>query len=301
MRSLLIFVLVVVAFSTTQAFGQLSQSDKITENLKVTIDESGNAHVVHKVMGSSLKPVQIDMINGTMENFSVTDVNGSTVEYATIQKSPMQIVLNHSTRNMTYIKYDLPNAVTNNYGVWNWKYYEPADIDFTDFYFPSGVDMIWANERPVYLGEHGLRQHGNGFTLEYVINEPTTTQNVQWENKNFVVGMKTLLQPSNYVFEQSQKTYAFDVDKGDIPITVIMPKALLWGPYQIASHQNTTSPVSLYRDNGTHAWIGIIPHRAETVQLTGTTVVPEFPMFVPLAIAVSAVVLFRFVGRLNFH
>ncbi len=301
MRRLLIFVLVVIAFSTTQAFGQLSQSGKVTENLKVTIDENGNAHVVHKVIGLSLKPVQVDMINGTMANFSVTDANGSTVEYATMQKLPMEIILNHSTRNMTYIKYDLPNVLTNTDGVWSWKYYEPADIDFTDFYFPSGVDTIWANERPVYLGGHGLRQHGNGFALEYVINEPTTTQSVQWENKNFVVTMSSLLQPSNYVFDQSQKTYAFDVDKGNIPITVIMPKALLWGPYQLTSHQNTTSPVSLYRDNGTHAWIGIIPHRAETVQLTGTTVVPEFPMFVPLAIAVSAVVLLRFAGRLNFH
>ncbi len=301
MRRLLIFVLVVIAFSTTQAFGQLSQSGKVTENLKVTIDENGNAHVVHKVIGLSLKPVQVDMINGTMANFSVTDANGSTVEYATMQKLPMEIILNHSTRNMTYIKYDLPNVLTNTDGVWSWKYYEPADIDFTDFYFPSGVDTIWANERPVYLGGHGLRQHGNGFALEYVINEPTTTQSVQWENKNFVVTMSSLLQPSNYVFDQSQKTYAFDVNKGNIPVTVIMPKALLWGPYQLASNQNTTSPVSLYHDNGTHAWIGIIPHRAETVQLTGTTVVPEFPMFVPLAIAVSAIVLLRFAGRLNFH
>ena len=301
MRSLLILVLVVIVFSTTQAFGQLYQSDKVTENLKVTIDENGNAHVTHQVMGTNLKPVQVEMINGTMENFSVTDVSGNTVEYGTIQQLPMKIVLNHSTRNMTYIKYDLPNVVTNNNGVWNWKYHEPTDIDFTDFYFPSSVDSIWSNERPVYLGGHGLRQHGNGFNLEYVINEPTTTQNVQWENKNFVVGIRTLLQPGNYVFDQSQKIYAFDVDKGNIPITVIMPKALLWGPYQLASNQNTTSPVSLYHDNGTHAWIGIIPHRAETVQLTGTTVVPEFPMFVPLVIAISAVVLLRFAGRLNFH
>lgn len=301
MRSLLILVVIMAAFSTTQVFGQLSTEGKITEDIKVTLDENGNAHVSHQVVGLSLKPVQIEMINGTMENFAVTDANGSTVEYSTIQKTPMTIVLNHSTRNMTYIKYDLPNVVTNDNGVWKWKYYEPSDIDYTDFYFPKGVDMIWSNERPVYLGDHGLRQHGNGFSLEYVINEPTTTQSVQWENKNFVVDIRSNLQPTNYVFDQSQKTYAFDVDKGNVPITVIMPKALLWGPYQLASNQNTTSPVSLYKDNGTHAWIGIIPHKAETVQLTGTTVVPEFPAFVPLAIAISAVILLRFTGRLNFH
>ncbi len=301
MRSLLIFALVVVGFSTTQAFGQLPSTDRVTEDIKVTIDENGNAHVEHIVTGLSLKPIPIEMINGTIENFTVTDANGKTVEYSTMQQVPMKIVLNHSIRNMTDIKYVLPNIVVNDNGVWKWKYYEPSDIDYTDFYFPGGVDTIWANERPVYIGELGLRQHGNGFNLEYVINEPTTTQTVQWENKNFVVGIRSLQQPSNYVFDQERKTYAFDLDKTNVPVTVIMPKALLWGPYQMSSNQNTTSPVSLYHDNGTHSWIGIIPHRAETIPLTGTTVVPEFPVFVPLAIAVLAVVLLRFTGRLSFH
>ena len=56
-----------------------------------------------------------------------------------------------------------------------------------------------------------------------------------------------------------------------------------------------------YRNNGTHVLIGLRPDSSGTVQITGTTVVPEFPFFVPLAIAISAVVLLRFSSRLNFH
>lgn len=298
---LIVLAISVIIFSTVQAFGQLPMEGKVTEDIKVTIDESGTAHVVHEIMGVSLKPIQVEMINGTMKNFSVTDINGSSVEYGTIQQFPTIVVLNTSIRNMTLIKYDLPDAVTNNNGVWIWRYYEPSDTDHTDFYFPNGVNVIWANNRPVYLGEHGLRQHGNGFTLTYVLNEPTTMQSVQWKDKSFTVGIRTLSHPENFAFDQSKKTYAFDVDKANVPVTVIMPKELLWGPYQLASNQNTTSPITLYHDNGTYAWIGLVPSRAQTIEITGTTAIPEFPAFVPLVIAISAVILLRFSGKLNFH
>jgi len=301
-----IVIISVLIFSGSQAFAQqLSLGVKPTEELKVTIDESGNAHVTHKVNGISFKPIQVNLIAGNMTNFVVTDINGSTVQYGTAQygkvaNSPISIILDMSVRNVTMIKYDLPNAVTNIDGVWAWNYYEPTDTDHTDFYFPKGVDVIWANERPVYLGEHGLRQHGNGFSLRYIINETTNIQNVQWQDKNFPVGIRTILQPGNYVFDQSQMTYAFDVDKPNVPITVIMPKELLWGPYQLTSHQNTTSPITMYHENQTHAWIGLVPHRAETIDIRGTTAIPEFPMFIPLAIALTIVILVRFT-RLNFH
>ena len=289
-----------LVLASSQAFAQLS-SPHPTEDIKVRIDENGSAHVVHIVKGFSLQPIQLELINGNVTNLTATDANNNTVQFGTIQKTPMSVVLNISQRNVTLIKYDLPNIVSNNDGLWTWNYREPSDIDYTDFYFPNGVDTIWANERLVYLGTHGLRQHGNGVGLEYVINEPSSTQSVQWGGKNFVVGVRSLLQPSNYVFDQSKKIYAFDIDKGNVPIMITMPKELLWGPYQLASNQNTTSPVSVYHYNDTHDLIGIIPHRAQTVEITGTTVVPEFPFFVPLAVAISAVVLLRFSGRLSFH
>lgn len=295
-----IIVISVLIFSGYQAFGQQPSLGKtLSEDLKVRIDENGLAHVTHIIRGSSLNPIQVDMIAGNMSNFTVTNINGTSVEYGTVQQSPKAIIFAAPDRNMTIIKYDLTNVVTNKNGVWTWMYYDPPDTDHTDFYFPKGVDMIWSNERPAYIGDHGVRQHGNGFLLQYVINEPVTNQNVQWQDKSFTVGIRTLSGLGNYVFDQAQKTYSFDFTKSNLPIIVIMPKALLWGPYQLASNQNVTVALTLFHENATHAWIGLIPHKVVTVQITGTTAIPEFPGFVPLAIAISTVVLLRFIGKLS--
>jgi hypothetical protein len=201
---------------------------------------------------------------------------------------------------MTIIKYDLTNVVSQSNGVWEWNYTAPSDAAFTDFYFPKGVDTIWANDRPVYLGDKGLRQHGNGFTLDYIINEPVTSQNVQWQNSNFIIGIRTLSDLGPHTFDQSAKAYAFNINKPHSFVTVIMPQELLWGPYQGKLNGNGTLTTTFY-NNGTHAWIGFHPSKAGTIQLTGTTAIPEFPLFVPLVIGITVVIALQFRNRLNFN
>ena len=99
------------------------------EVVKVTIDENGTAHVIHEINSTdaNLKPIQIDTINGNMTNLNVTDNNGNSVEYAKIQKAPLSIIINVSQRNMTLVKYDLVNAVTNTDGVWKWIFITICD------------------------------------------------------------------------------------------------------------------------------------------------------------------------------
>jgi len=305
-----VFLILTISTSilfTAVAFGQqFSIGEKPKEDIVVTIDENGTAHVVHNVKGPFSNPVQVDMIAGNMTNFSVIDQNGASVQYSTVSGSPMAVLLFPSDRNMTLIKYDLPHIVSFNNGVWKWKYFDPPDTLFTDFHFPKGVDMIWSNvrdepdtARPVYLGEHGLRQVGNGFTVEYVINEPITIQTVQWQDKTFYVGIRTLANVGPPAFDQSAMSYAFNIDQPNSFVTVIMPQELLWGPYQARINLNNTLTNDFY-NNDTHAWIGIRPTQSGTVQITGTSVVPEFPVFVPLVIAISAVVGLRFFNKLSF-
>jgi hypothetical protein len=160
--------------------------------------------------------------------------------------------------------------------------------------------MIWANNNPIYLGAKGLRQHGDGMTLEYTINEPVVSQNVQWTDKTFVVGIRTLSDLGQYAFDQSAKAYAFDTNKPNTHVVVIMPQELLWGPYEVKLNGNGTF-FKVFNNNGTHVWIGLTPHKAGTIQLTGTTAIPEFPLFVPLVIGIAVVITLQFRNRLNFN
>ena len=119
-----VLIIGILILPSSQVFAQqLSMGNAVQEKIAITIDETGTAHVTHIVNGSSLGPVQVEMVRGNITKFSVTDVNGSLVEYGSMQKSPMSIILNASQRNMTLIKYDLVNIVSNIDGIWKWNYY----------------------------------------------------------------------------------------------------------------------------------------------------------------------------------
>jgi hypothetical protein len=303
LRKLLsILIISVILFSMSQVFAQQITIGQLpVEDVTVRIDESGTAHVIHYVKGNSVAPVQAELIKNNVTDLSVTDKDGGSVQYSTINNLKKEAVLIFpAQRNITLIKYDLPQVVSLNNGVWKWNYYTPTDTTFTDFYFPKGVDVIWANDRPVYLGKQGLRQHGDGMTLEYIINEPMISQNIQWTGKNFIVGIRTLSDVGKYAFDQSTKSYAFDMNKANTHVTVVMPQELLWGPYEVKLNGNGTL-YTIFYNNGTHVWIGMTPPKTGTIQLTGTTVIPEFPLFVPLVIGISAVIALQFRNRLNFN
>ena len=240
------------------------------EVIKVTIDETGTAHVTHEINSTAVnfKPIQVDLISGNMDNLNVTDSNGNSVQYAKIQKTPLSIIINASQRNATLIKYDLVNVVNNTDGVWKWNYYEPQDTDYTAFHFPQGVDMVWANERPVYLGNLGLGQHGNGFRLQYVINEPVNIQTVQLAGKNVAVGIRTVSGLGDYAFDQSLLSYSFNVNKANVPVTVIMPQDLLSEPYTLTINGHPALH-NEFHNNATHVWIGFESANGGTVQITG--------------------------------
>jgi len=264
-----LLVIPILILLSSQAFGQ-QLGDIPNEVIKITLDENGTAHVTHVINSttSTFKPIQVNTVDGKMQNLTVTDGKGNSVEYGTLEKTPVSVIISASQRNMTLIKYDLINAVTNTDGVWKWNYYEPSDTGFTAFHFPKGVDMIWATGRPVYLGGLGLGQHGNGFRLEYVINEPVNVQTVQVAGKNVTVGVRTVSGLGNYVYDQAAKSYSFDIDKANVPITVIMPKYVLDGPYSVKVNGNATLHTE-FNKNATHVWIGFQPAKNGTVLITG--------------------------------
>jgi molybdopterin-binding protein len=283
----------IIPFVSSKASAQqLKMGDPVQENIQVRIDENGTAHVVHLVQGNSNSQVSVETIRGNITNVSVTDMSNNTVQYATIQQSPIAIMIPPSDGNVTIIRYDLTNVVSLNDGVWMWNYFTPSDTASTDFYFPSGITQIWANDRPVYIGQNGIGMHGDGTKLEYAT-ENTNIQNIQWQNYTLPVEIDSLSDIGNYTFDQSTASYQFQISKPHSFVTVIMPKVLLGAKY--AAHINGNHLLTtVFHENDTYAWIGLRPDTNGTIQITGSTVIPEFPLFLPLAIGISLILLLQF-------
>ncbi|HII36485.1 MAG TPA: hypothetical protein HA319_05615 [Nitrosopumilaceae archaeon] len=232
-----------------------------------------------------------------MLNFSVVDRDGNDVQHLTLEKDPIAVVLPPSNRDMIFIRYDLSDVIVLKDGMWTWKW---VGIEATNFYFPKNVDMIWINDRPIYIGEKGIRQHGGAMTLEYVPDEPIISKKVVWEDKKFEVGIKTLTDIDVFEFNQLGKRITFNIPKNNSLVTVIIPLELLWEPYDVYLNSNQTLNSEFY-NNGTHTWLGFRPDTSGTINIIGTTVVPEFPLFVPLVIGISIVLMLQFRNKFNFH
>ena len=289
---LTLMILIIPVFSSQASAQQLKIGDPVQEQIKVRIDENGTAHVEHIVQGNFNSPVTVETIRGNITNVSVTDMLNNTIQYETIPQLPMEIMLPPSDKNFTLINYDLLNVVTQNDGVWIWNYLTPSDTASTDFYFPSGITQIWTNDRPVYIGENGIGIHGDGAKLEYAI-EKTSIQNIQWQNYTLPVEIDSLSNIINYTFDQSSASYQFQISKPHTFVTVVMPKVLLGAKYSSyinGNHLLTT----VFHENNTHSWIGLRPDSNGTIQITGSTVIPEFPLFLPLAIGITMILILQF-------
>jgi len=283
--------------SMSQTFAQEVTLGAVPEQtVEIRIDEEGIAHVVHEVKGST-KTLQIDAYEGNMTNLSVTDKGGNGIQFMTLERYPISVVLPLSGNDMVFIKYDLMDVLFLKDGVWTWEFNAPG---ITNMYFPKGIDMIWVNDRPVHIGEKGIRQHGGKMTLEYVIDEPVVLKEVEWDEKKFTVAIRTLTNVGLFEFNQPAKSITFDVAKGNPLVTVIIPLELLWEPYEVYLNSNKTLNREFY-NNGTHVWLGFRPDTSGTMHVVGTTVVPEFPLFVPLAIGISTVIFLQFRNKFNFH
>ena len=296
-KILVTLVIVGLFFSMSEAFGQITFGEKPQQIIKIIIDENGIAHVTHVVEGSVKTTQQVETIVGKMSNFSVVDRDGNDVQHLTLEKDPIAVVLPPSNRDMIFIRYDLSDVIVLKDEIWTWKW---IGIEATNFYFPKNVDMIWINDRPIYIGEKGIRQHGGAMTLEYVPDEPIISKEVVWEDKKFEVGIKTLTDIDVFEFNQLEKRITFNIPKNNSLVTAIIPLELLWQPYDVYLNSKQTLNSEFY-NNGTHAWLGFRPNTSGTINIIGTTVVSEFPLFFPLVIGISIVLMLQFGNKFNFH
>ena len=121
-------------------------------------------------------------------------------------------------------------------------------------------------------------------------------QNIKWEDKEFLVEIRSYSKINDFTFDQPTKSISFDLMDENQYVTLIIPLELLWNPYQvflddqkILKHENF--------QNETHAWLNVKPPTSGTITIVGTSVIPEFSLFTPLVLGLVIVIVFRFKNK----
>jgi len=289
-------ILTIILFSSfPQLFAQqISLGDPANQDLEISITENGEVHVIHNIVKSS-KAQQVLFVNGTYSDLKVTDVDGNEPSYSVIT-SPSEFITLFPTSKDVIVEYNLEDVLYLKNGTWRWDFVYLAD---TVFYFPEKVDLLFANTRPVLIEDYGgMKCHGCQVRIEYVIDEPIFNKIVKWEDKEFTIVFRTLSEINSFNFDQPRRMISFDIDEPDQFVTMFIPLELLWNPYDVYLN-DTNIMKNRFLVNETHVAFSVKPHTSGTIIIIGTSAVPEFPIFIPLFVALTAVIILQFRSKLN--
>ena len=295
-KLLAVFVLILIISVIPQSFSQLGIGEKSYQrSLDITIGVDGTVHVVHELYPNS-RPTSLTTIDGQISNLKVTDLDGEQKEHGTSQGDQNMILSIFPSKTGILIEYDLSDVLIEKDGLWSWNY-RYADTERSVFHFPNEVELVFANANPILLREvHNIGCHGCEVLLEYVTNEETKMQKIVWEGKEFDVGIRSV-EDVTLVFDQPSKSISFDLKKENQLVTLIIPLELLWNPYTVfLDDQKILKHEFLKTDS--HVWISVKPKATGTVQIIGTSVVPEFPLLIPLVLGIVMVIGLQYRGKI---
>jgi len=287
-------IIILLGFTIPASFAQeISVAEKAEQkSVTIGISENGEVHVIHVV--KSLKiPKQAELIDGIKSNLLVHNEEGEEKQHAVVGENDAILVF--PSNDDVIIEYDLNGVLKLKENVWTWDF---RYLESTTFIFPSNVNLVFANDRPVYLGEkEGMMCHGCQMVLEYSINEPKIIHDISWEDQDFVVISRTHAAIDNFVFDQPSKSISFQVESKNGFVTTIIPLELLWEPYQVYLDDEKIF-FNKYINNGTHVWLNFRPDTSGEITIIGTTVVPEFPIAL-LVLSVSIIAIIPLARKFN--
>jgi len=278
------------------ANAQISIGEKaMQKSVEVIINSVGDVHVKH-VVKSSNSPNDLELIIGTVSNLSVTNEQGEEKLFSITGDN--NGVLIQPSGNDYIIEYDLDQVLFQKDDVWTWNF---RYLELTTFIFSEEIELIFVNENPVILGEQkGITCHGCQMVLEYSIDEPKIFKNVKWEDKEFVVEIRSHSNINNFIFDQPTKSIIFDISKDTRYVTTIIPLELLWEPYLVFLDDKKIDQHK-FKNNGTHIWLNMKPETSGEIIIVGTTVIPEFPIIAPLAIGFLMILTVPLMRKFSLH
>ena len=290
------FLILLMILVVPQAHAQLESLGGVSQkSVQITIDNEGKVEVIHEIRNSNQDKI-LKFVDGTISNLEFIDKFGrhESIDVVDGLKS-MPILANQGE---LFVKYDIDDALILKNNIWTLDF---RYLETTTFVIPEEVELLFANERPVFLeGKNAFTCHGCDMVLEYSIDKPSKIQHVDWETQEFLVEIITFAEIDNFEFNQPSKQISFKINDNNQFVTTIIPLELLWGPYAVFLNDEKIF-FSNYLNNGTHVWINIKPDTTGEVVIIGTTVVPEFSIIAPLAIGFLMIMIMPFVRKFNLH
>ena len=292
--SLMIFALIAVPAANAQ-FG----APAYQKSTHLIIDELNNIEAKH-VIGFSNDPVMVNLFEGAItESITVTNEDGKELEFAIVGMSDYGAVTIFSADKNTIIKYNLENMFrqSDNLLTLNIGYPKTFGILFSE-----KTDQIFLNNQIIQLGDKkGISINGGGYVnVDYYSKNLKHIEEVIWEENKFDVEIITDSEIDEFNFDQESKSISFQVNEKNKFVTISMEEELLGGPYVILlNDEKIKYTKSSSKEN--YVSLSMKPESSGEIIIIGTTVIPEFSMFLPLIMGFLIILTVPFMKKFSLH
>ena len=292
--SLMIFALIAVPIASAQLGAPAYQ-----KSTHLIIDELNNIEAKH-VIGFSNDPVMVNLFEGAIpESITVTNEDGKELEFAIVGMGDSGSVTIFSADKNTIIKYDLKDMFwySDNLLTLNVGYPKTFGI-----LFPEKIDQIFLNDQIIQIGDKkGISINGGGYVnVAYYSEMPKKIQEVQWKEDKFNVEIITDSKIDEFNFDQESKSISFQVNEKNKFVTINMEEKLLGGPYVILLNDEQIK-YSKYSIKENHISLSMKPESPGQITIIGTTVIPEFSMFIPLIMGFVIILTVPLMRKVSLH
>ena len=300
--------LIVVVFSLIlvipMSHAQLTIGGNAEQKLiEMKLDIDGTVSVKH-VVSSSNMPVTVQLFSGTISNLVIINEkgedmfeNGANAGIAYDPQGNQSIVIFPSKQN-SIIEYNLESIIPeDNLLTIQTSYAETYSIIFSD-----EIEMIFLNNNIIFLeNKKGVSlNYGGSATIQYYSNTPKIIKEVQWEENEFDVEIITDSKIDKFNFEQTSKSISFQVNEKDKFVTIIMSEELLGGPYLIFLDDKKIKFNKIMKGEN-NIVLNMKPKISGEIVIIGTTVIPEFSMFIPLIMGFFIILTMPLIKKINLH
>ena len=261
-------------------YGQLSLgSEAKQESVEVKINPDGEIKVKHIVSSSSM-PGSVSLLIGEISNLIITNELGEEINSGVANDGlGNESILVLPSKQNTVIEYNLENMKLND-NLFSREISYPQKLSVI---FDESINLIFVNDNIIFLDDKkGISINGGGnLKIEFYSNESKIIEKATWEENEFDIEIITDSEIKDFNFDQPEKSISFQVNDENKFVTITMSEELLGGPYVTLLDDEKIKYTQFVRDEGTVS-LNLKPETTGQVTIIGTTVIPEFSMFIPL-------------------
>ncbi|HJM79268.1 MAG TPA: hypothetical protein QF656_01860 [Nitrosopumilus sp.] len=268
------------------------------ELIEVKLNLKGEINVKH-VAKSSNMPASLPLFSGEISNLIIKNEDGEeTISGIANDGKGNQSVVLLPSKQKTIIEYNLENINLNN-NLFSTEISYPEKFSVV---FDESIELIFINGNLIFLdGKKGISVNGGGnINIEYYSNPTKIIEKIEWEEDKFDVEIITDSKVEKFNFEQTSKSMSFEINEKNKFFTLTFSEELLGGPYIVLLDDEKIKYTKYDRVENITS-LNVKPESTGVITIIGTTVIPEFSMFIPLIMGFLVVLTVPFMKKFNLH